>query len=657
MIPIVGRAFALCCHIYRGIVFLIMSHIIIGTAGHIDHGKSSLVKALTGTDPDRLVEEQERGMTIDLGFAFLTDDIAFIDVPGHERFVKNMVAGVRTVDMVILVIAADDGVMPQTREHMDILSLLQIKRGLIALTKTDLADKEWIHLVKEDIRHLTAGTFLQDAPIMEVSTVTGTGLETLRTTLIDMARQTQPRADRGLFWMPVDRSFTVKGFGTVVTGSVLSGTAHMNDALEILPGRLQARVRGLQAHGKPVDHVKLGDRAALNLSTIAKDDVGRGDVLATAGVFKPSSLFDASLTVLKTAKKPLTNRTRVRLHIGTREIMGRIRLLNSDAVEPGSSAPAQIQLEEETVAMRLDPFVIRRYSPPTTIAGGIILNTNPKPHRRFDDQVIVQLQKMMQQDPAEVIITALLNQNASPVSSQELARITGLPHTDVESALQDFLNSGSVIKIGKTAQAGFFHVINLEKLTERAVHVLQDFHAKSPLKPGMAKAEFKNGMGPVSNPLFDFLIGSMLSSGQIKESAQWLRLAQHSIRLNEKDLEIARTVIGQIEQSGYSTPSINDLVQKIGGDPVHMQAIMGAMQGTGELLRLEGDIYFSRTQVDQARDRLLRFAESNQEISVSQFRELLGTSRKYAMALLGYFDQTGVTERVGDTRVVKRTAQ
>ena len=626
-----------------------MAHVIIGTAGHIDHGKSALVMALTGTDPDRLSEEQERGMTIDLGFAFLSDQIAFIDVPGHERFIKNMVAGVSTVDMAILVVAADDGVMPQTREHLDILSLLQLKRGVVVVTKVDLAEKEWLDLIEEEVVELVAGTFLQGAPVYRVSSVTGQGVEPLREGLIQLASETEPRPDRGLFWMPIDRSFTIKGFGTVVTGSVLSGQLSAGETLEQLPARAKVRVRGLQAHGRSVDQVSLGDRAAVNLAGVGVEEIARGDVLATPDLFAPSRLFDVRLSLLKSAKKAMGNRTRVRLHVGTREILARLKLLDADRLEPGGSALVQCQLESEAVAMRRDPFVIRSYSPPLTIGGGVILDPHPRPHRRNHAATLETLQQLEGEDPVEALRSALLGFTLRAPRAAELARLTGARDDELAGMLELLENEGELKRFGSGAKTLFFHKRNFDRLRDKVLADLAEFHYREPLQPGIKRAGLRRP--DFDSALFDAVLASLLKEGDIRENPPWIRLSSHAIRLSETERVLAEKIKSALRAGGYSPPSGNDLARILSKPQAEVKRILNALLGLGEIMRMEGEIYFLSETVSGARDSL---ADLGEEFTVSEFREALKTTRKYAMALLSYFDQQGWTHRSGDIRMVNR---
>jgi len=631
--------------------------LIIGTAGHIDHGKSALIRALTGTDPDRLAEEQERGMTIDLGFAFLNEEISFIDVPGHERFVKNMVAGVSTIDVAMLVVAADDGVMPQTREHLDILSLLQLPQGLVVLTKIDLVDEELLSLVRQDVASLTAGTFLQQAPLFPVSTVTGEGIAELRLYLNTLSGRATARPDRGVFWMPIDRSFSMKGFGTVVTGSVLSGRTSAGENLELLPAGRIVKIRGLQTHGHAAQEVRSGQRAALNLQNVEREQVERGNVLATPGHFKSSRLFDVRLQILPSAKKELANRTRVRLHLGTRELMARVKILDQERVAPGRSALVQLILEEPAVAMRRDPFVIRRYSPPLTIGGGVILDAAAFPHRRFDPQVAATLATLEKPDAGEKILAACIANPYTLLSRGELEICAGLDASELTPVLEKLIKDESIRAYQTGEKSAFTSHQNILAIKDRIRSLLETFHAREPLKLGMSRAELRTQLSPALNARFyDILLEELSRDGSIVIQPAGVRLAGHAIRLTEQDEKKAIRVIEQVSRSPFSPPDEAALAAEARLDRADLKRVLGALQGMGRLLRLEGDLFFTPQALEAAEEKLRALGANKPEISVSEFREALGTSRKYAMALLTWFDQRGITERVGDVRMLVKSS-
>ena len=632
-----------------------MNSIIIGTAGHIDHGKSALVRALTGTDPDRLLEEQQRGMTIDLGFAFLSDSIAFIDVPGHEKFVKNMVAGVSTVDYAMLVVAADDGVMPQTREHLDILSLLQLRQGLVVINKIDLVDEELLALVESDIREALLGTFLEKAPLFKVSSITGTGIKDLRAFLTSLTEKPKERMDRGFFWLPVDRSFTMKGFGTVVTGSVLSGRSQIGDTLEILPAAVAVKVRSLQSHGQMVTAIKMGDRAAVNLQNISREEVGRGDVLADPGQAKPTRLLDVRLMLLPHATKSLQQRSRVRIHLGTREIMGRVKLLAQAPLPAGQTTYAQLLLEAPAVALRHEPFVIRQYSPARTIGGGIVLDANPISHQRNDAAVLRLLAGLEKQNPAEMVINRLYGHPEEPASAVDIGKWCGLDADQVLPLLEELVKAKSLVRISVNDKSFYIAHGVFDRLQERILAAIKAFHKKEPLRPAMNKAELKTIDGkPLSSKILEAVLQELKGLGKIEEAAGGLRLVGFAIQLSAAEEQTASAIMEILTSKLFSPPDEKELAVMVKKNVPEVKRVLGALQGMGRLVRLEGDLYFTQDALDEMERRLFQFSAQSVEISVGQFRELLATSRKYAVPLLGYLDQKGATERVGDGRLINR---
>lgn len=634
-----------------------MEPVVIGTAGHIDHGKSSLVRALTGTDPDRLAEEQERGMTIDLGFAFLSENIAFIDVPGHERFVKNMVAGVSTVDYAMLVIAADDGVMPQTREHLDILNLLQLKQGLVVINKIDLVDAELLALVEQEIQEIVKGSFLQKAPLFKVSAITGQGLDVLRSYLLTLPEKTLPRPDRGFFWMPVDRSFSMKGFGTVVTGTVLSGQTTVGETLELLPDSRAVKVRGIQSHGKSMQQVGLGRRAAINLQNITREEIERGHVLASAGRFKASPWMDVRLTLLPHAPRPLAQRTRVRIHLGTRELLGRVKLLEQSSLQPGQSGYAQLLLEEPALAMRRDAFVIRQYSPAMTIGGGIVLETNPPLHKRHDEAVLQQLAGMEKLNPAEVVLGCLAGHAHEPAPIAAIHQWSGLAEEKLHTLMEQLLAEKSVRKMVISGKPLFISDEMFVHLKNRLTQTLATFHEREPLRPGMNKAEWRLTIsGNLHAKLFEMAVQELKNDQVIEEQPGWIRLAGYQVKLGAADQETAAAMEKLFAEHPFTPPDEKELTALLKKPEAEIRRVLGALQAMGRLLRLEGDLFFTIEAVNEMKRRLRQFSSASVEISVGQFREMLSTSRKYAVPLLNYLDQQRITERVGDGRVIDQEA-
>ncbi len=469
-----------------------MKQIILGTAGHIDHGKTSLIKAMTGTDTDRLKEEKERGITIELGFASLDlpsgEHLGIVDVPGHEKFVKNMVAGATGIDIVVMVIAADEGVMPQTREHMEICTLLGIRHGLIAMTKTDMVDEEWMELALEDIREFSHGTFLEDSPILPVSSVSGQGIPELVKTLDDIAGQLPPKRPSNLFRLPIDRVFTMKGFGTVITGSLVSGKISVGDTIMIYPSGITSKVRGIQVHNQSSGSAESGMRTAINFQGLEKAAVNRGEVLSTPGSLVTSYMVDVSFHYLASNQKPLKNRTLVRFHTGTSEVMGYLMLLEQDELPPGQTAIAQLRLDAPVAIVKADRFVVRSYSPVRTIGGGHVLNPAPQKHKRLKPEVIQKLRDLTSDDP-DVIISYHIEQSGySGVSFSHLKIMTNLPDKQLETQLQHLLSQKKIIQTDKDNRI-FIHQTTFDTLKEKFTEHVSDYHNANPLKAGMPKEE------------------------------------------------------------------------------------------------------------------------------------------------------------------------
>jgi len=633
-------------------------HTVIGTAGHIDHGKTALIEALTGVNADRLKEEQARGITIDLGFVFMGDQITVIDVPGHERFIKNMVAGVSTIDLVLFVVAADDGVMPQTREHLDILKLLQVKRGIVALTKKDLVDEEWLELVREEVGDLVEGTFLQDAPVVPVSSVTREGVEELRAVIEEAVRGVQGKVDRGVFRMPVDRSFSMRGFGTVVTGTVLSGTAAAGDRVELLPAGKELRVRGVQQHGAEVDAVRVGDRGAVNLVPIEPEGVVRGDQLATPGYLRSSFMMDARLDLLASCPKPLENRTRVRLHIGTAEIMARIVLLDADRLAPGESGRVQLRLESPGAATRMDPFVIRRYSPARTIGGGIVLDGAPSKHRRFDAEVLETLSILEQETPEEVLLARLRTSPRAMKSVQQLTAESALAIETVREGLARLEAEGRIRTLSRDGEVLAFDGGRWDALEEDTENALQAFHERHPLRPGLNREELRETLGGrLDEILFDALLTHLREGGRIKMTEASLSTASHQIRFSPRQEALSRELEETLLKEAFAPSGEEDLARAMGAKRDEIRAVLDAMRSMGKIVRVDESMFFHPNVLDDARQRLVGHLREHGQVTIAEFRDLIGASRKYALPLMNYFDTLRVTERKGDVRVLREVAE
>ena len=632
-----------------------MPHTIIGTAGHIDHGKTLLVKALTGVDTDRAPEEKARGITIELGFAFFGDEATIVDVPGHERFVKTMVAGVSSIDLGLFVIAADDGVMPQSREHLDILNLLGVKRGLVVLNKIDLVDEEWIELVEEDIRELVRGSFLEGEDIMRVSALSGAGIEALERRLQTLVEATVEKRAAGPFRLPVDRTFRVKGFGMVATGTVVSGSLGEGEGVELQPAGRPIRARGLQKHGTPVEVVRSGDRAAVNLPGVDETDVRRGDLVASPGYFRPTHMIDARLHLLPSSPRELVQRTRVRLHLGTREIMARVVLLEGEILAPGADSLVQLRLEAPVVAVWGDRFVIRRYSPALTIGGGRVLEPHPRKHRRLDPALGGQL-AALETSALEEAVEAKLRLAAERLSSRRgLAGDLGQGLERVEEVLDDLERGGRAVLMQVDNELCALHSEVWNELSRRVEAGLRDFHRRNPLKQGLRREEWRNLCARHLHPvLFDRLLEAMEEAGSIAVDAAVVRAASHRIRLTAKEEGLKEQIENALKTAGFAEmPGAGELARRLRVDHSEMEDLLRAMQSLGLVATLEGGLILHAETLEAMREKLRRYLRRKDEITVADFRDLIAGNRRYALALLGYFDREGFTERRGDVRVLR----
>ncbi len=630
------------------------THIVIGTAGHIDHGKSALVRALTGTDPDRLKEEQERGMTTDLGFAFMGDEVTVIDVPGHERFVRHMLAGASTIDLVVLVVAADDGVMPQTREHFEICRLMGIKRGLVAINKADLADPDMLELVKLDVAELVRGSFLESAPVVVVSALTGQGVAELRQAILDQARQIPAKPDRGVFRMPIDRNFVMKGFGTVVAGTVLSGTARVGDRLELLPELRDVRLRGIQKHGKPAESAGLGERAALNLQGIEREAAMRGSVLATPGYYKPTRMFNGWLYYLKDAGRPLKNLTRLKLHIGTAELMCRVLLINVKELVPGAEALVQCRLEEPTVCDWNDHFVLRTFAPQQTVGGGVVLEANPERERRFDPATIARLSALRSGEAGSVLEQYLLKSRFEARTISQAARDLALTDADVQKMLELLVRTARVRKFVHETKEYLVHEDAYRDARDALRTVLERFHQDNPYRMGMKRSELRAKAG-LSAPLFESILAGLAGAGQVCLEEDRVRFATHTLKLTPAEQRHFDRIEALYRETGLATPT---LAEALAGVEKNLAGrVRTALLESGRLVDVGESVVLHSETIRQAEARIRNLFASRPELTASEIRQELGTSRKYLIPLLNYFDSRGLTQRKGEVRILRAKSQ
>ena len=625
-----------------------MTQIVIGTAGHIDHGKTALVKALTGTDTDRLPEEQRRGMTIDLGFAFLSDNITIIDVPGHEKFIRNMVAGVSTVDIALLTIAADDGIMPQTREHLDILRLLNIRLGCIALTKCDLAESdEWLELLKEEISDFVQDAFQDSVPIVRTSAETGEGVEDLRNVLTDLAGKAVERNDRGFFRQSVDRVFSMKGFGTVVTGTVSSGRAKVGDRLEIVPGNVKAKIRGLQSHGKDVKSVKPGDRSAVNLSGVERHHLKRGSQIVSAGFLEPLTSFGAEIKMTTGTKRKLKHEQRVRIHLGTDEVMGRVLIVSSDgqkSINPGESATVLIRLEKPIPVTIGDQFIIRLYSPPETLGGGSVIDTHPPRKWKAAAKWLTELTYLTEDDRTALFLE---RNDSNPKTVSEWGKRFQLGETELKSRLEGL----ELVRFGdhRNPFLSLSHLV--EKQKSDLMKTVGEFHEKAAYRLGVPKDELRQNLKYIE-PLFDYLTELLVEDGLVKEKDGLIQAGGHKIKLSEEDQNLAQQVSNLLEKFGTTPPNLSDLSSELGQSDKKILEILHVLKSEGKVTEITRDLWYFSNVLKDMESSVRNFFEAHDGMEVTDFKKLTGTTRKHAIPLLEYLDKHDVTFRDGNKRVL-----
>ena len=636
--------------------------IIVGTAGHIDHGKTALVKALTGVDADRLPEEKRRGITVDLGFAEMSAGgvhFGFVDVPGHERFVKNMLAGASGIDLVILVVAASEGVMPQTREHFAICRLLGIEAGVIALTKTDLVDAETLEMAELEVRELVANSFLEDAAIVGVSAHTGDGIDRVKDELLLAAKKMPARNDRLIARLPIDRSFSMKGFGAVVTGTLASGEIAEGAEMELMPQGRRVRVRGLQTHGRAAKFVTAGRRVAVNLGGIDHSEIVRGMMLAEPAMLRPTQIVDAWVEVLHDAPRPLRTRQRVRVHIGAAEELARIQVLNaSGEIAVGDAGFAQIRLEKPIVAIPGERFIVRSYSPQTTIAGGQVVDAQAEKHRRKEfvavDQQLADLKNAATDDAARVVRTLRPHEN-SGLSFQDLQARTGLRRDILRVAVDAGISSDSIVEAG----GRYLNKSDLETLVTETERAVVDFHKREPLAKGMSREALRERNFPfLADEVFRAVISKLEADGKIVSELETVRAATYRAEFSAAETQLNEKIRSIFRDAGLEVPKLDiALTAAIAGTsftPQQARKFFQRFVDTGEIVKVTDEFYFAREVIDRliATMRDAAAGTADRSVDVSRFKEIAGVSRKYAIPLLEYFDRSRVTQRSGDRRII-----
>ena len=621
-------------------------HVILGTAGHIDHGKSALVQALTGTDPDRLKEEKERGITIDLGFADLSYPdglmVGIVDVPGHERLIKNMLAGAGGIDIVLMVIAADEGIMPQSREHLDICNLLKVKRGLIAITKSDLVEEDWIALVEDEVRNFVQGTFLEEADIVPVSSKTAANIDFLKEKIHELALQVQPKSESGIFRLPVDRVFTLKGFGTVVTGTAISGSVSLDKQVEVLPSGITSKVRGLQSHGRDIRTAYAGQRVAMNLQGVAKEDLRRGDVVTIPGKLKTTYVIDTDIELLKSAPiRELKSRSLLHFHTGATELTGRIVLYGQERLKPGEKGFCQIRFKEPITVMAGDRFIIRRFSPLMTIGGGKILDVSPT--RKKQEERVKALSVFGEGSLHDKLDVKILQSGLSGITVSDIAGGMEVDPADLQREISILAKAADIIPI----EGRLIHKKNHDHFHQMVIDALTDFHRSNPLKPGMTKETLRALFKGLDQKLFEALLGQVANIVLEKDI---IRLKTFTISLSEDKKALKEKILTILDSAAYQPPAKDDLAKSISIAPQEANELLRLMATEKSLVRINDSLYITIAKHGVMIDRLKKFFSSKKEMTVGEFRDMLGTSRKYALPFLEYLDSNKITLRVGEVR-------
>ena len=629
---------------------------VIGTAGHVDHGKSTLIAALTGTHPDRLKEEQAREMTIELGFGWMTlpsgEEVGIVDVPGHRDFIENMLSGVGGIDAALLVIAADEGVMPQTKEHLAILDLLQIPAGVIVLTKTDLApDEDWLDLIETDIRAAVKDTVMSAAPIVRVSAKTRAGLESLISNLESLLEQKPPRSDLGRPRLPIDRVFSMSGFGTVVTGTLLDGQLAVGDEVEILPSGQNGRVRGLQSHKKKEDRAVPGSRTAVNISGVETESIQRGEVVVHPHQYQPTRRIDARFRLLKDVSSTLKHNSEVKLFVGAGETIANLRLLGMEEIHPGEEGWIQLELRHAIVAVRGDRYILRRPSPGETLGGGVIVDPQPKRrHKRFDENVLKSLASLAQGAPADVLLEAALALNIT--TAQEVIARSRLEGAEAEIALKELIQGGSVILLEEGAPTITSNVLiaalpHWRDLREKALALVQTYHQNYPLRRGILREELKSRL-KLPARAFNASINKLITEHLLMEQAAFIAKPGHKINFDGGQQSKVQALMRKFELNPYSPPTLKGCQAEVG------EEIFNALIESNELVAVSPEVVFRKQEYDVAVARIRQEIEANGKISLAEVRDLFHTSRKYTQALLEHLDATGLTVRDGDFRKLRQ---
>jgi selenocysteine-specific elongation factor len=632
-----------------------MKSIIIGTAGHIDHGKTALVKALTGIDADRLEEEKRRGITIDLGFAHLElaapsgekVRLGFIDVPGHERFVRNMLAGVGGIDLVLMVIAADESIKPQTREHFEICRLLSIPRGITVITKADMVDEDTLSVVRMEIEDFVRGSFLDvsRAPVVAVSALKGTGLDEMKREIIRLSAEVPSRDTEALFRLPIDRVFTMKGFGAVVTGTLIAGKVKKEEEVEVFPSRKRARVRGVQVHGSMADQAIAGQRTALNLAGVQMEELGRGMTLAAPGVFEPTQKFEVKISLLKDAK-PLKNRARVHFHAFTSETIAEVALRGVSELKPGASAFAQLRTAEPLLLLPGDRAILRQFSPVITIGGAVVLDAFPMA-RQKQDAVLHFLQTLSSGSRQEALLARIARRGHEGLSLAAAMRETGLKQSVAQPLIATLVQQKQIIQLGEFLLSSDA----MQKIREKLLAALDAFHKANPLVGGISKEELREKLG-LNQTVMEAMLAQLTRDKKAEVAGEQVRLAGRGVELKDEEAKAKQQIEKAFAEAGLKVPLMKEVLDKLPVDKARAQKLVTLLLRDRVLIKLADDLVFHQTALQGLRQIMATQKAKTPKIDVATFKDLLGVTRKYAIPLLEYLDQQRVTRRVGDERII-----
>lgn len=632
-----------------------MKNVIVGTSGHIDHGKTWLIKALTGIDADRLKEEKQRGITIELGFADMPNDrkmdIGIIDVPGHEKFVRHMLAGIGGIDIVLLVVAADEGVMPQTREHFEILKMLEIDRGIIVVTKKDLVDQEWLGLVEEDIKEYVKGSFMENAPLIAVSSETGENIQQLKEMILDMAQDSgERRTDSSLLRLPADRVFTIGGFGTVITGTLMEGAVHLGDDIMIYPSRKTAKVRNIQVHGENVETAFAGQRTAVNLTGIKKEEISRGNVIAAPGLLECTRLLDVRIDMFDETRRIINNGSRVHFYCGAEETICKVVLLEEDNLTQGQSGFAQLRFEEEIAVKRNDRFIIRFFSPMETIGGGTVLNAAPEKHKRFDVKATAMMKKQSEGDEKTALEQLFLAESKRIPSYRDVLRLFGSTEKEAGQIMWELKDENVLIEVGKDILLHKDYVNSVNKMVKG---ILSSYHAENPIRPGMPKEEFRsklgNGLKVKDGKKADILAIFQTEHGVAEEKDGVIALKGFEVCFDEAQQELADRILSDYLAAGVEVPEKEEYASRSRNGKQVLEMI-DALAGSGRLVRLNHQFYLHPQIMEKAMGELRKKLDIDGKITLAEYRTIINSSRKYAMMILEYTDEQKITRMNGDAR-------